>query len=58
MDHIIDVFGNKTTAPILNFKLNFVGSKCNSVPSVRDICNQYFTVFNLVSVYKLTRLKL
>lgn len=50
MDHIVNVFGNITTAPKLNFKLNFVGSKCISIPSVSDICDKYCMVLNLVSI--------
>lgn len=50
MDHIVKVFGYITTIPKLNFKLQFVGSKCVSIPSVDDICDQYCSVLNLVSV--------
>lgn len=50
MDHIVKVFGHITTIPKLNFKLKFVVSKCVSVPSVNDICDQYCSVLNLVSV--------
>lgn len=50
MDHIIKVFGNIATAPKLNFKLHFIGSKCISIPSVGEICEQYCSVLNLVSI--------
>lgn len=50
MDHIIKVFGSIATAPKLNFKLHFVGSKCISTPSVGEICEQYCSVLNLVSI--------
>lgn len=50
MDHIVKVFGNTATAPKLNFKLHFVGFKCISVPSVSEICDQYCSVLNLVSI--------
>lgn len=50
MDHIVKVFGNTATAPKLNFKLHFVGFKCISVPSVNEICDQYCSVLNLVSI--------
>jgi len=52
MDHIVEVFGNVKTAPKLNFKLHFVGFKCISTPSVGEICDQYCSVLNLVSVMK------
>lgn len=51
MDHIVKVFGNVSTAPKLNFKLQFIGFKCISTPSVDEICNQYCSVLNLVSNY-------
>jgi hypothetical protein len=50
IDHIVKVFGNATTAPKLNFKLQFIGSKCISTPSVSEIYDQYCSVLNLVSV--------
>lgn len=50
MDHIVKVFGNTTTAPKLNFKLHFIGSKCISTPSVSEIYDQYCSVLNLVSI--------
>lgn len=50
MDHITNVFGNIATAPKLNFKLHFAGSKCISTPSVDEICEQYCSVLNLVSI--------
>lgn len=50
MDHIVKVFGNVGTAPKLNFKLHFIGSKCISTPSVSEICDQYCLVLNLVSI--------
>lgn len=53
IDHIVKVFGNVSTAPKLNFKLHFVGSKCISTPSVSDICDQYCSVLNLVSIKNL-----
>lgn len=53
MDHIVNVFGNSTTAPKLNFKLYFIGSKCMSTPSVSEVCDQYCSVLNLVSVTQL-----
>lgn len=51
MDHIVKVFGNVSTAPKLNFKLQFIGFKCVSTPSVDEICDQYCSVLNLVSNY-------
>lgn len=50
MDHIVNVFGNVATAPKLNFKLHFVGSKCISSPSVSEIWDQYCSFLNLVSI--------
>lgn len=53
MDHIVQIFGNTSTAPKLNLKLRFVGSKCISIPSVSEICDQYCSVLNLVSMKSL-----
>jgi len=50
IDHIVKVFGNVSTAPKLNFKLHFDGSKCISTPSVSEIYDQYCSVLNLVSI--------
>lgn len=54
MDHVVKVFGHIATLPKLNFKLYFIGSKCISTPSVDDICDQYCSVLNLVSIIKKT----
>lgn len=52
MSHFVNLFGNVNTAPKINFKLHFVGSKCISIPSVNEICDQYCSILNLVSIIK------
>lgn len=53
INHATEIFGDKTTTPKLNFKLNFVGSKCVSTPDVNEICEKYGLILDLVSVKKL-----
>lgn len=59
MSHIVKVFGDVATAPKLNFKLHFAGSKCISAPSVSEILDQYCSILSMVSfkyifVYNIT----
>lgn len=50
MTHVVKIFGDISTAPKLNFKLQFFGSKCISTPSVSEILDQYCSILNLVSI--------
>lgn len=49
MNYALKVFQNASTMPKLNFNLYFTGSKCVSSPSVSEICDQYDSIFKLVS---------
>lgn len=51
-DHVVQILGSVTTTPKLYFTLNFLDSKCISKPSVDEICDQYISVLNLVSIIK------
>lgn len=50
INHVVQEFGNIETAPKLNFRLGYVGSKCISIPNETEICEKYFWILDLVCI--------
>lgn len=50
--NVVKTFGNAATTPKLNFKLHFEDCICISTPSLDDICKQYCSILDLVSIVK------
>lgn len=48
--NVVQTFGNIATTPKLNFKLYFEDCICKSTPSLDDICKQFCSILDLVSI--------